>query len=92
MKVLEKGQFRYTFACEECNAILMAEEKDFSSRDGYARNETLVGGVKEIICECSECSTTHVADSSKIPADVRNRILNKTQTQPRPFVPDLRYK
>jgi hypothetical protein len=95
MKVLEKGQFRYTFACEECNAILMAVESDLSARDSSVTSSTgQTGGITQLVCECPECSTIHVADDAKIPTDVRSRVINRKPTYvPRtPFVADLRYK
>lgn len=89
MKVLEKGKWRYTFTCEECDAILMAEESDFRS---YSKGREIY-----IACECPECGTEHVPEDKDIPADVRHRIQNRREQRPDPFHiplinPDVRYK
>lgn len=73
MKVLKKGDWRFTFSCEECHAFLVGVEEDLVTRHVDLEG----GGSVQIMCHCPECTTLHTFGPGTLPEEVRDRVLNR---------------
>lgn len=70
-------------------AVLLAEEADFRSKQKSGSQEI------QIVCDCPECGTTYVIEGKDLPAEVRDRILNRRTPRSEftlPISPDVRFR